>query len=338
MRLFGKIVGYGLLVVVVLAATGITFTIGWRPFIGPKARPTSDRKFEATPERLARGKYLSETVSGCMDCHSDRDWTQHEAPMKPGREGAGQFIDLKVLPGKVYAPNLTPDPENGAGRWTDDQLARAIREGIGHDGRALFPFMPYQNFRHFSDEDLASIIVYLRSLSPVRLAQPPIQLEFPVNYLIRSVPETLTAPVPPPDLSTPVKRGEWLATVANCSDCHTPQDAHGLPLENLRYGGGFVLEGPWGRAASANLTPDASGISYYDETLFVQAMRTGYVRTRKLSQIMPWHEFRHMTGEDLSALFAYLKTLKPVSHRVDNTEEATLCPLCKLKHGYGSKN
>ena len=51
------------------------------------------------------------------------------------------------LPGRIVAPNLTPDPETGAGTWSDDQFARAIREGIGHDGRALFPIMPYQHYR-----------------------------------------------------------------------------------------------------------------------------------------------------------------------------------------------
>jgi hypothetical protein len=106
----------------------------------------------------------------------------------------------------------------------------------------------------------------------------------------------------------------------------------------MDFAGGFVHEGPWGRVASANITPDASGIAYYDQGLFFQAVRTGYVRTRKLSQIMPWHELRHMTDEDLAAIFAYLGTLKPVSHRVDNTESATLCRICKIAHGYGDKN
>ncbi len=53
---------------------------------------------------------------------------------------------FKNLPGRIVAPNITPDPETGAGNWTDDQLARSIREGIGHDGRALFPMMPYEEF------------------------------------------------------------------------------------------------------------------------------------------------------------------------------------------------
>ena len=80
---------------------------------------------------------------------------------------------LKGLPGKVYAPNITPDAETGAGNWSDDQLARAIREGVGHDGRALFPLMPYPDFHSMSDEDLASVIVYLRSLPPVHKPRPP---------------------------------------------------------------------------------------------------------------------------------------------------------------------
>jgi len=338
-RLLGKILGYGLLVVILLAVVGISFTIGWRPFIGPKARPLTARTIQATPERLARGKYLAESVAPCMGCHSPHDWTQHDAPIPEGKEGSGERMPFTSgLPGIIYAPNLTPDPETGAGNWTDDQIARAVREGVGHDGRALFPLMPYLHFRNMPDEDLASIIVFLRSLPPVRNPQPQSQIIFPVKYLIRSVPQPLTEPVPPPDLSTPVKRGAFLVQMAVCSDCHTPQDAQGQPLAGLDFAGGFILEGPWGRVASANITPDASGISYYDQNLFMQTIHTGYVRTRKLSQIMPWHEYRHMTDEDLAAVFAYLRTLKPISHRVDNTEAATFCPICKNKHGYGNKN
>jgi mono/diheme cytochrome c family protein len=209
MRLVGKILGYALLVVVVLVVAGITLTIGWRPFIGPKARPLTSRTFKATPERLARGKYLAESVTGCMGCHSPHDWTQHDAPVAPGMQGAGEPMPFVGMPGKFRAPNLTPDPETGVGRWTDDQLARAIREGIGHDGRALFPLMPYPHFRHLPDEDLASITVFLRSLRPVRNPLPQSEIIFPVKYLIHGVPEPITAPVPPPDLSTPVKRGAY---------------------------------------------------------------------------------------------------------------------------------
>jgi len=273
-----KMLGLSFAVLLVVLAAGITFTVGWRPFIGPRRRALTARKFQSTPERLARGEYLALNVADCMVCHAEHDWTAHDAPVLPNTLGAGQDMNmLKGFPGKVYAPNITPDRETGAGSWSDDQLARAIREGVGHDGRALFPFMQYADFRIMSDEDLASIIVYLRSLPPVRKQLPSTDLIFPVKYLIRNVPRPLDASVPAPDVSTPEKRGRYLVTMAGCEDCHTPKDAHGQPLPGMDFAGGFILDGPWGRVASANITPDPSGISYYDQATFTQVIRTGFV-------------------------------------------------------------
>ncbi len=326
------------LCLVVLLAAGITATIGWRPFIGPRMRPLTNRVFEKTPERWSRGQYIVENEAACMDCHSPHDWTKHDAPMIPGMEGAGQdFSILQGLPGHVVVPNITPDPETGAGTWSDDALARAIREGIGHDGRTLFPLMPYENYRHMPDEDLASVIVYLRSLPPVRNAMPKTEIIFPVKYLMRSTPQPVTEPVSAPDVSDPVKRGAFLMTIASCRDCHTPMDK-GAPLPNMDLAGGQIFEGPWGRVATPNLTPDPSGIPYYDEILFLQAIRTGYVKARPLNQMMPWHIYRGMTDDDLKAIFAYLKTVKPVHHVVDNAEPPTMCVLCGAMHGGGDKN
>lgn len=338
MNKLGKTLGVAFVVLVLVVAAVITFTVGWRPFIGPTTRPLTAQKFQSTPERLARGKYLVLSVTDCMGCHAEHDWTAHDAPILPNTLGAGQDMTvLKGFPGKVYSPNITPDAETGAGNWSDDQLARAIREGVSHDGRALFPFMPYLDFRHMSDEDLASVIVYLRSLSPVHKQQLTTQLIFPVNYLIRSAPEPLDAPVPEPDVSTPEKRGKYLVTIAGCTDCHTPQE-RGQPLAGMDFGGGFVLDGPWGRVASSNITPDPSGISYYDQAMFTQVMRTGFIGARKINQIMPWHTYRGMTDEDIVAIFTYLRTLKPVRHHVDNTEPPTFCKVCRQTHGGGNQN
>ena len=330
----GKIVLYFLLGLVVVLSITITATIGWRPFIGPKARPLTDRKFEATPERLARGKQLFDS---CQGCHSPHDWKPHEPTVLPGMLGAGMVMPIEELPGRIVPPNLTPDPETGSGKWTDDQFARAIREGIGHDGRALFPMMPYQHFRAFPDEDIASLVVFIRSLPPVRNPLPKTEIIFPVKYLIRSVPEPLYAPVPAPDLSTPLKRGEYLVNLVGCMDCHTPQK-QGQFMKGLDYAGGYILTGPWGRVATANITQDPSGISYYDETLFLQVMHTGYVKARSLKQIMPWWDFKNFPDDDLKAMFAYLKSLPPVKHRVDNAEPPTKCKLCGAAHGAGDKN
>jgi len=265
------------------------------------------------------------------------DWSQHGGPVSSGGEGVGQVMWFKDLPGRIVAPNITSDAETGAGTWTDDQLAQAIREGIGHDGRALFPMMPYENLRHISDEDLASLVVYIRSLPPVRNALPQTEIIFPVKYLIRSVPQPVTEPVSSPDRSDRLKWGEYLITIASCNECHTPR-ARGAAKPRLEYGGGFTLDGPWGVVASANITADATGIGYYDEALFIQAMRTGYVKARQLKSIMPFGEFGGLTDDDLKAMFAYVRTLKPVKHRVDNSLPPTYCKLCQLKHGAGDQN
>src|SRR5262249_4367331 len=154
-----------------------------------------------------------------------------------------------------------------------------------------FDMMPYKLFRIMSDEDLASVIVYLRSLPPVRHVVPRTELIFPVKYLIRNVPQPITDPVPPSDLSTPRKRGAYLSRLALCTDCHPPMDSHGQRLAGLQWAGGFVLDGPWGRLASANLTPDPSGIPYYDEQMFIKTIRSGQVGARVLNPIMPFAYF-----------------------------------------------
>jgi len=336
MKKLGKILLLIVIAGAILLIAVISLTIGWRPFIGPRTRPLTARKFDATPQRLERGRYVAE-LSGCGGCHSQHDWNTHGAPVIPGAEESGQWLNMPDLPGHIVAPNLTPDPQTGAGMWTDDQLARAIREGIGHDGRALFPMMPYQGFRQMSDEDLASIVVYLRSLPPVRSQLSKTEIIFPVKYLIRTVPEPVTTPVASPDPSDRVKYGQYLVTIGGCGDCHTPQE-RGQPVAGFEFAGGWLMRGPWGEVTTANITPDPSGIRYYDEALFIQVLRTGYVKARKLNSFMPFGSYKNLTDDDLKAIFAYLRTVKPVKHRVDNAEPPTYCKLCRLKHGGGDQN
>jgi mono/diheme cytochrome c family protein len=327
------------LVFVVLLLAGITFSIGWRPFFGSKARELTARRFEPTPARLERGRYLVEGVMGCFDCHSEHEMSLPGEPPKEGTRGGGRifFPEGGDFPGRLVASNISSDLETGAGGWTDDMLARAIREGIGHDGRALFPLMPYMNYREMPDEDLAAVIIYLRSIPPVKNALPASQIKFPLSRFYLSAPQPITASVPQPDLSNPVKRGAFLARMASCANCHTLED-RGAPKKGLEFAGGFVLGPPSHAVASVNITPDPSGISYYDEPLFLEAMRTGQVKARKLDAIMPWAYYRGMDDEDLKAMWAYLKTLPPVKHRVDNAEPPTPCKLCGNAHGAGDKN
>jgi hypothetical protein len=335
MTRFAKWLGIALFVFVILAVIGISATIGWRPFIGPRKRALTDRKFEATPERLKRGAYLVEHVAGCTDCHSPQEPGPNGMEILPTKKGSGQIFPIPGLPGTLVAPNITPDPETGIGNWTDDQLARAIREGISHDGQTLFPMMPYAHYRRMSDEDLASVIVYIRSLPPISNPLPRTDIHFPVKYLVRGVPEPITQTVQA-DLSSPVSRGEYLVNLAVCSECHTPIK-RGRPDVAMKFAGGQVFD-PLGKVASANITPDATGIGNYTEDMFVTAFRTGYVGKRQLNTMMPWQFYSGQTDEDLKAMYAYLRTLPPIVHRVDNSKPPTVCKKCGVTHGAGDSN
>jgi mono/diheme cytochrome c family protein len=274
---------------------------------GLKIRPLTDVTFERTAARLKRGEYLAEGVLQWFVCHTERDWTKPGAPPVAAKKGAG-----KVWEGKrwLVASNITPDKETGAGAWTDDMLARAIHEGISHEGRVLDSHMWSASFRGLSEEDLVSVIVYLRSIPPIYNSLPQTQLEKKIDP-----PTPLTEGVPEPDLSTPLKRGKYLVRIGTCMACHTAFDA---PVNPGFFGGGDLVERGEQRAFSANLTSDPSGISYYDEALFIQTLRTGQVKARRLKPLMPWVAVRNMNDEDLKAIFAYLRTRAPVHHAVDN--------------------
>ena len=303
---------------------------------GAALRAAMPTKFAPTPERLERGRYLVEGPAHCTMCHSQIDFSQRWMAPKPNARGAGGPFEAE-LPFPLFVPNITPDLETGSGTWTDEQFERALRQGIGHDGRTLFPMMPYYNFRHLADEDLASIVVYVRSLPPIRNLVPKNQFPPPVAASLKPLPP-VDGPVPGPDPKDPVRHGQYLVTIGNCAGCHDTSDPNFNPIPGMEFAGGGPMTGAWGTVSPANITPDPSGISYYDEKMFIRMIRTGHVGARQLSKVMPTSYFRRMTDRDLKDIFAYLRTLKPVQHRVDNTEPPTLCRLCRNKHGAGERN
>jgi mono/diheme cytochrome c family protein len=321
--------------VLLLALVAVQAVVGWRAVLfGPRARALTARRFETTPERLARGRYLVEARHGCLICHSERDWSLPGAPPRPDRLGAGVVWSAEGMPWLVAA-NLTPDPDTGLGRASDDAIVRAVREGIGADGRALFALMPYGEYRRIPDDDMAAIVVYLRALSPVRNPLPRTRLPFPLNVIMKGVPEPIAGAVPPPDLSTPEKRGEYVLRTSACHHCHTPMRRGQLVAAlDMAGGGGFSF--PGGTAYATNVTLDATGIGNYDAATFTQVIRTGKLGT--LSPFMPWVAYREATDEDLAAVFAYLRSLPLVKHVVVNGLPATPCRVCGLEHGGGDSN
>ncbi len=305
---------------------------------------------------VARGRYLAHGVCECFECHSPLENNDLVQPIA-SKLGAGDILNKKE---RHVAPNITPDPDTGAGRWTDDQMIRAIREGIGHDGRRLSLVMPYWKLSILTDDDVRSIVAYLRTLPPIR------------NSLPHWIPTRDTEPPPEPprppatnaDLATPLGRGEYLVHLAGCVHCHTARPLLGTEWErrkDLEFGGGRRFEttryfdeletdpgfasppakmpGPKSFVTSPNLTTDPSGIPYYDENVFIQTIRTGKVAgVRPLTRAMLWFEFRKLTDEDLKAIFLYLRSRPPVRHRVSNTDPPTYCPVCGRYHGLGDMN
>ncbi|HYU47949.1 MAG TPA: hypothetical protein VEK84_17435 [Terriglobales bacterium] len=238
----------------------------------------------------------------------------------------------------MIAPNITPDSDTGAGSWTDDMLARSIREGIGHDGRALFPAMWYASFRHLSDEDVASVVVYVRSIPAVNHPLPRSNLNLIEKLTAAYLPEPITSPVADPDQSERVKRGAYLASVADCVGCHTSHYYPKAPVHEKSFGGANLIAGPIHNVMSPNITFDPSGISYYTENMFISAMRTGKMGARSLDPVMPWGVYRNLTDDDLRALFAFLRDQPHVRHNVDNSEKPTYCHRCQQWHGDGDRN
>ena len=325
-----KVLGVLVVIVIVLAGAGIAYLALRKPAL----RPPSTEKVEATPARLARGQYLALHVADCLGCHSDFVAGRFDMPVRPGTEGQGGFpFDKKLgIPGIVQAQNITSDPETGLGRWTDGEIMRAIREGVDKNGKALFPQMPYPYFRWMSDEDVRSVVVYLRTLKPIRHPIQPQRLDFPVNFLIKSAPQPVEGSVTMPDPVTDhVGYGKYLVTIAGCQECHTAHDSHGQLLPGRDFAGGWEMLGPWGRVVTANITPHPDtylGRATKDE--FIGRFKAfesftpenAPVAPRGRNTVMPWMAYSGMTREDLGAIYDYLKTLPPIENKVNPFPDA----------------
>ena len=191
--------------------------------------------------------------------------------------------------------------------------------------------LQYFFYRNLSDEDLASVVVYLRSLPPVHQTVQPTKMADADRSFIEKNLKPLTKPVPEPDVSTPEKRGWYLVSLGECVGCHSV----GTDYMPGIFGGGNLAHRFERAAFSANITTDISGVSYGEES-FISVMRTG--KSGILSPIMPWASFKNMTDGDLKAIYAYLRTLPPANHYVNNREPFTNCAICGQKHGLGDLN
>ncbi len=304
-----KVVGILICVLVLFAAAGLLFL-----FIKfPKKEPPSNITVQLTPERSQRGKYLVNHLAPCLHCHSARNQNVYGSPVVPGTEGQGAlFLQVKGL-GKLYAPNITPF---GLKAWSDGEIARAIVSGINRDGDPLFPTMPYPEFSQLKQEDLYSIITYIRSLKSIAHEVPKTRLDFPLNLIVRTIPRPGA-----PDPQVQSNYGRYLATIAHCVNCHTPADDHGQPLPGMLLAGGKNFD----MVRSANITPDPeTGIGKWSKQDFIAAFKKytapemrQIALTDNRNTVMPWIDFSGITEEDLAAIYDYLRTVPPIRNKVE---------------------
>lgn len=242
-----------------------------------------------TAEALARGKYLYDS-RGCIDCH--------------GRDGAGRtFIDDGAL--VIRGPNLTAGKAGIAAGYGDLDWVRAIRHGVGPQGKPLL-IMPSEDYARLSDEDLGSMIAYIRSLPPVDGLQRELRLPLPVRFayavgIIRDASEKIDhayKPTPPQD--GVIAQGAYVASM--CMGCH-----------GEGFTGGKIPGGPPDWPAAANLTPVTGGaMSRYPDTASFSAMlRSGKRPDGTAIAVMPFESLAELNDDEVAAMYAYFRSLAP---------------------------
>lgn len=312
-----KIAGILVAILLIVLAGGLLYITTMLPNVGP----APEMEVELTPERVERGKYLANHVMLCMDCHAIRDFTLFSGPPKPGTEGSGgdRFDHSMNFPGVFIAPNITP---YNLGDWTDGELFRLITTGVKKDGKPIFPVMPYPSYGQLDEEDIKSVIAYIRTLDPIEVNHPASEPDFPLNLIMNTIPKKANLQ-PMPSKSDAVAYGGYLVKAAACGDCHTKQVDGKIVGEP--FAGGFEFLFPDGRLnRSSNITPHLTGLGSWTQEQFVQRFKmyadTSYIPAviapNQFQTVMPWEMYAGMTEEDLEAIYAYLMSLDPVENSV----------------------
>ncbi|MEP6945413.1 MAG: cytochrome c [Acidobacteriota bacterium] len=310
MKTLLKVAAGLVLLLIVVCALVIGYVVYFKPGIA-----ADQVKIESTPERVSRGEYLVENVAQCAVCHSERDWSLYSGPVVAGTDGKGgeAFDQKQGFPGAYYAPNLTPHHLKD---WSDGEVLRAVTSGVSLDGRPLFPVMPYLSFGKMDREDVYSMISYIRSLKPIDNDPPPSKSDFPMSIIIHLIPKKAEFTTMPA-ATDKVAYGRYLANAASCAECHTP-DKQGQIIEAELFSGGRSFLLPDGtRILSKNITPHEKGIGAWTEAEFIDRFKA-YENQRapvphgQFQTVMPWTGYAGMTREDLAAIYAYLRTVKPL--------------------------
>ncbi len=246
-------------------------------------------------------------AGGCASCH---------AAVKEERTLLGGGVALRSPFGTFYAPNISPHPTDGIGRWSEADFVTAMSKGTSPDGRHYYPAFPYTSYQRMTVADLRDLFAYLQTLAPVAGKARGHDLAFPFNIrrglglwkLLHLDGKPFT---PDPAQSPQWNRGAYLVNgPSHCAECHSPRDTLGGLVKAQRFAGG---PNPEGEGWNPNITQKA--LAKWSPKDFENLLETGELPkgdtvgagmrevVRNTAQLSP---------EDRAAMAAYLKSLPPV--------------------------
>ena len=255
------------------------------------------------------GSYLSKAAN-CRSCHTREN----------GEPFAGG-VAFETPFGTIYSTNITPDEETGIGAWTPDEFAAALRDGVRRDGQHLYPVFPYTSYTLASDEEVAALYAYFRTLPPVKYRPPENDLRFPYSQrralgMWKSLYFKGGRYEPDQGQTAEWNRGAYLVKgLAHCGMCHTPRNRLGAPDEDLALTGGTYtgrMDGRSIRWSATNLTPADSGLGLWSAGDIVAYLGSGV--SVRAGVFGPMNEVvvdgtRHLNEQDLRAMAVYLESL-----------------------------
>ena len=259
-----------------------------------------------TPD-LANG-LTTFNAGGCSSCHA--------VPGQPDRTRLGGGLAIPSPFGTFYAPNISPDPVDGIGRWSEAEFVRAVTQGISPAGFHYFPAFPYTSYGHARVSDIRDLFAYLKTLAPVSGKVRDHDVPFPFN-IRRNVGiwKWLFMDGKPfaPDAARSARwnRGAYLVnSLGHCAECHSPRNFLGGIMTAQRFAGG---PNPEGEGWVPNITQ--KGIGEWSETDIAYFLETGQLPDGDSvgsSMVRVIRNISQLSAEDRAAIADYIKSLPPV--------------------------
>jgi mono/diheme cytochrome c family protein len=247
-------------------------------------------------------------AGGCSSCHA--------VPGQPDRTRLGGGLAIPSPFGTFYAPNISPDPVDGIGRWTEAEFVNAVTRGISPAGFHYFPAFPYTSYAHAKGEDISDLFAYLKTLAPVTGKVRDHDVPFPFNIRRNiGIWKLLFMDgkpfVPDPARSIRWNRGAYLVNgLGHCAECHSPRNFLGGIIAAQRFAGG---PNPEGEGWVPNITQ--KGIGEWSEKDIVAFLKTGEMPDGDSaggSMVRVIKNTSQLSDEDRADIAEYIKSLPPV--------------------------